>query len=206
MARALKEMLIAGYGKDLAGSTNVIVVDPGNMTVERTREFRRDLREKAGGAKVRVVHNSTARRAFGALWGGREKALDEVLLGPSAVVVGGSGPGAIARVLRDWKKKHKPLRVKGGVAEGEILDGKGVEALADLPGLPELRAMLLSAINGPARGLAVVLSAGAAGLARATKARIDKGGFAADAHQEAGGGAAAPETPATPDTGGAPAS
>ena len=85
MARVLKEMLIAGYGKDLAGSNNLIVVDPGNMTVERTREFRRDLREKAGGAKVRVIHNRTARRAFGALWSGREKALDEVLAGPSAV-------------------------------------------------------------------------------------------------------------------------
>jgi large subunit ribosomal protein L10 len=212
MARALKEMLIAGYGKDLAGSPNVIVFDPGNMTVEKTREFRRDLREKAGGAKVRIVHNSTARRAFGSLWGAREKALDDVLVGPSAVVVGGSGPGAIARVLRDWKKKHKPLRVKGGVAEGEVLDGKGVEALADLPGLPELRAMLLAAVNGPARGLAVVLSAGASGLARATKARIDKGtkeggGFAADAGAAAPE-AAAPEAPAasTPETGGAPAS
>src|SRR5688500_10551278 len=102
MARALKKMLIGTYEKDLAGAASLIVVDPGNMTVERTREFRRDLREKAGGAKVRVIHNRTARRAFGALWGASEKALDEILAGPSAVVVGGSGPGAIARVLRDF--------------------------------------------------------------------------------------------------------
>jgi large subunit ribosomal protein L10 len=195
MARALKKMLIAGYGTDLGDGTMMIVVDPGNLTVERTRELRRDLREKAGGAKMRVVHNRTARRAFAGLYAGQEAMLKDILTGPSAIVVGGSGPGAVARVLRDWKRKHKPMRLKGGVAEGEVLDARGVEALADLPSLPEVRSMLLSAILGSARGLAVALSGLGGGIARATKARIEKGGFAAEAPaggepNESGGGTA----------------
>ena len=52
MARALKLMLIAGYEKDLGGANNLILVDPGPMTVETNRAFRRDLREKAGGVTV----------------------------------------------------------------------------------------------------------------------------------------------------------
>ena len=45
MARALKLMLIAGYEKDLGGANNLILVDPGPMTVETNRAFRRDLRD-----------------------------------------------------------------------------------------------------------------------------------------------------------------
>src|SRR5262245_31913276 len=118
MARALKEMMIKGYEGDLAGSKSVIVVDPGSMTVEKSQEFRKDLRDKAGGARLRVIHNRTGARALGGLYQGKEKALEEVLSGPSAILFGGDGVGPIAKVLRDWKKKHKTLKVKGGVADG----------------------------------------------------------------------------------------
>lgn len=175
MARVLKEMLIKGYEADLGGSKNVIVVDPGSMTVEKNREFRRDLRDKAGGARVRVIHNRTAARALGGLYQGKETVLGDVLSGPSAILFGGDSLGSIAKVLRDWKKKHKTLKVKGGVADGDVLDGKGIEALADLPGLLQLRGMIAQAILGPARGLAVALAAAPGGLARAINQRIEKG-------------------------------
>lgn len=176
MAKALKRMLVTTYEGDLGGSPSVILVDPGSMSVETTQAFRRDLREKAGGARVRVIHNRTARRALGALWAGSEAALDDLLVGPSAILFGGTGPGSIAKVLRDWRRKHKALKVKGGVAEGEVLDAKGVDALADLPDLAQVRSMLLSAILGPARGIAVALRGVPGGLTRAVAARVEKAG------------------------------
>jgi large subunit ribosomal protein L10 len=196
MARALKEMLIAGYEADLAGASNVIVVDPGSMSVEKSQALRKDLREKAGGARLRVIHNRTAARALGGLYRGKEKALEEVLTGPSAILFGGEGLGPIAKVLRDWKKKHKPLKVKGGVADGDVLDGRSVEALADLPGLPQLRAMLASAILGPGRAIAVAMKGAPGAIARGIHQRVEKGGGAppeAGVPPEAG----APDAPAS---------
>jgi large subunit ribosomal protein L10 len=201
MARSLKTMMISTYQADLGDSKNLIVVDLGSMTVEKDREFRRDLREKAGGARVRIIHNRTAMRALAGVYAGREKALEQVLSGPSAVVFGGTGPGSIARVLRDWRKKHKTLKVKGGVADGDVLDSKGVEGLASLPDLPTIRAMLAGAIMAPARGLAVALQGTAAGLTRVVHAR-------AEAKAKEGGesaGPASPEAPASPPAPAAPA-
>ena len=62
MAKALKQMLAAELGVELENSpAGLMVVDPGGMTVETVEAFRGDLREKAGGARMRVIHNRTAR-------------------------------------------------------------------------------------------------------------------------------------------------
>src|SRR5688572_14357354 len=102
--------MIATYEADLAVSKNLVVLDPGSMTVEKTQEFRRDLRDKAGGARMRIVHNRTVARVLNPLYAGNEKALEAVLAGPSALVIAGESLGPVARVLRDWKRKHKPLK------------------------------------------------------------------------------------------------
>lgn len=186
MAKALKHLMVAEYSRAIQAAGGVIIVDPGPMPVERAEALRKDLRELAGGARIKVVHNRTVRRALeGTLYGGHAEALAPVLRGRSAIVFGGAGPISIARVLRDWKRKYKPLHLKGGVAHGEILDGAGVDGLADLPDLPQLRGMLLAALIGPARGLAVSLQAVYGGIARALQARIDKAG--GEAAEEDGG-------------------
>ena len=68
MAKALKFMLSAQLQDALKGSASgLMVIDPGPMTVESAMEFRKDLREKAGGARLRIVHNRTARAAMQSL-------------------------------------------------------------------------------------------------------------------------------------------
>lgn len=189
MAKALKRMIVAEYERELDGLDGVIVLDPGPMTVEASQEFRRDLREKAGGARLKIIHNRTGRLALEhALFGENPAALEEALSGPSAIVFGGDGPIPIAKVLREWKRKFKPLRVKGGVAEGEVLAANEVDGLADLPDLPQMRGMLLSTVLGPARGIASSLQAVYGGIARALQARIDQDGDAADGNDEGGDG------------------
>ena len=190
MAKALKRMMVVEYEQALDGLDGVIVLDTGPMTVEATQAFRRDLREKAGGARLQIIHNRTGRRALeSALFGQDSAVLEEVLHGPSAIVYGGDGPIPIAKVLREWKKKFKPLRVKGGVAEGEVLVAGEVDGLADLPDMPQMRGMLLSTLLGPARGIAGSLQAVYGGIARALQARIDQSGDASsDGNDEGGDG------------------
>ena len=170
-------MMVAEYKVDLEDQSGVIIFDPGPMSVESTEAFRKDLREQAGGARFKLVHNRTAQRALGeTLYSDDPSALDEVFSGRSAIAWGGDGVIPIAKVLRDWKKKFKPLSLKGGVAEGEILDAESVVLLADLPDLPQLHGMLAGAIIGSARGIAASLQGVYGGLARVIQARVDESG------------------------------
>ena len=197
MAKALKHMLASQLGEELEKSpSGLMVLDPGGMTVESVMAFRGDLREKAGGARLRVLHNRTARVAIREQgYDGDVEALNATLTGPSAVVYGGDGPIPIAKVVRDWSKKHKTLRVKGAVADGEVLLEGDAQALADMPDLQQLKGMLAGLLLGSARGIATSLQAVYGGLARCIQARLDEGGFAGDAAPAAD---AAPAEDATP--------
>jgi large subunit ribosomal protein L10 len=187
MAKALKEMMVREYEEALDGEDSVLIVDFGNMTVETVQAFRRDLREKAGGAIAQLVHNRTARQALSkGLFSDDPAVLAGVLRGPSAIVYGGDGAIPIAKVVREWRRKQKDMRLKGGVAYGEVLGDEDLEHLADLPGVPQLRAMMLSAILGPARGIAGSLQAVYGGIARALKARIDKESGGGEASESGG--------------------
>jgi len=176
MAKALKLMLSSQLQDALRESASgLMVIDPGPMPVESVMEFRRDLREKAGGARLRIVHNRTARVAMKSLgYEDSEDAVTGMLAGPSAVVYGGDGPIPIARVVREWRFKFKKLKVKGAVADGEVLSREEAEGLADMPDLPQLRGMLAGAIASPARGIAASLAAVLCGLARVVQAHADE--------------------------------
>ncbi len=198
MAKALKHMLASQLGEELKSSdAGLMVIDPGGMTVESVEAFRGDLREKAGGARLRVIHNRTARVAINEQgYDGDVDGLGAALAGPSAVVYGGDGPIPIAKVVRDWSKKHKALKVKGAVADGEILLEGDAQALADMPDLEQLKGMLAGLVIGAGRGMAVALSGVMGGLARCMQARIDEGGFTGEASEAAPAEAPAEETPA----------
>jgi large subunit ribosomal protein L10 len=195
MAKALKLMLSAQLQDALKDSASgLMVIDPGPMTVESAMEFRKDLREKAGGARLRIVHNRTARAAMQSLQ--YEDSGDDVrtmLAGPSAVVYGGDGPIPIARVVRDWRLKLKKLKIKGAVADGEVMSREDAEGLADMPDLHQLHGMLAGAIASPARGIAASLAAMLSGMARVIQAHVDEqGGVEASDEGEAAPAADAP--------------
>jgi len=60
------------------------------------------------------------------------------------------------------------------VVQGNLVDAKGLAALADLPGLPELRGMLVGMIASPASKLVRLINTPGSQLARVLKAKSDK--------------------------------
>lgn len=177
MAKALKRMMTSQLEASLEGETGLLILETGPMTVENAMALRADLREKAGGARMQIIHNRTARIAMRRRWFDEsEQGLAPMLKGPTAIAFGGDGPISIAKVVRDWKRRWKPLRVKGAVADGELLLEQDADGLADMPDLNQLRAMMLGAVMGTPRGIAVSLSAVYGGIARCLQARVDKDG------------------------------
>ena len=178
MAKVLKQLLAAQLLKAVHGADGAIFVNLGPMTVEQNMKLRGILKQKAG-ARLRVLHNRTAKVALKNA--GFPDKVGTILKGPTAAIFGGEGATVIAKTVIEWMRTDKALVVKGGVADGEFFDAKGVQALARLPDKQTLRAMLAGAIAGPARGIAVILAAPGASLARVFQARIDAKGFAPDA-------------------------
>ena len=93
--------------------------------------------------------------------------------GPTAMGTS-ADPVSAAKVLVNFAKENDKLTIVGGALDGKMLDKAGVEALATLPSLDELRAKLVGLVNAPAAKLARVSQAPAGKLARVIQARADQ--------------------------------
>ena len=177
MPKELKRQMAAEVKVDFDASPNILVVGLGAMTAEQNFELRNTLR--AQGARFRVIHNRASRFALDEA----RKGLADFFTGQTAVAVGTEETEFIpvAKSLVDTAKKQKNLELRGGYVDGELFGAEGFKAFANSPDKPTLRAMLLGAINGTARGIATSLNAVGGGLARCLQERIDKlGGEASE--------------------------
>lgn len=141
--------------KEVLGAySNYIFVDYRGLTVEQISKLRKNLRGKESALKV--FKNNFARVAFDEL---NNKEVAQYLSGPTAIALVKEDANESAKILFDFVKEAPSLVVKGAYVDNEIYDAAQIEALSKLPGKKQLIAMLMSAINGPARKLAGTLQA-----------------------------------------------
>lgn len=140
--------------KILGGYANYVFIDYRGLTVEQITKLRDQLREK--GSQLKVFKNNFARVAFEEM---QNTQVAEYLSGPTAIAMIKEDANESAKILFDFIKDAPTLAVKGAWVDGELYDQAKIEALSKLPGKKQLIAMLMSAINGPARKLAGTLQA-----------------------------------------------
>jgi ribosomal protein L10 len=120
---------------------------PGAGRLSRTdREGDTGLRRefRASGCRYQVVKNTCWACRQGDADGGDREAL---LVGPTAIAYSFEDPAAPAKVAAKIAKAEEKFVIKGGYVDGKALDVKGVEALSNLPGKDELRAMFLATLQ-----------------------------------------------------------
>lgn len=113
------------------------------------------------GVHFQVVKNTLARRA---LEGTDKGVLADHFTGPVGVLISGEDPVATAKTFNAVSKDNQFLEVKAGFFEGDLLDAKGVKAVAELPSKEELQAKLLATILAAPRQVLGVLQAPARDL------------------------------------------
>jgi len=155
-----------------AKMTSAVFVDFQGMTVEEVTKLRDDLRAK--GVDYKVVKNKLVRHALaGAPWLG---GLESALKGMTGIAWSYEEPSAAAKVLKDFVKDNEKLKIKAGVLEGQVLDGKAVQdQLATMPGKNEARAMLPATLQAPAQRLLMLLNNPGGNFVRALQAKAQKG-------------------------------
>ena len=152
--QSAKAAAIEEAKKTFAEYNDFIFADYRGMTVEQISDLRKKLREQ--DAALKVVKNNFARIAFADM---KIDNVSEYLKGPTVVAMSKEDSNVVAKILFDAAKDSQKLAVKGAFVGNELFDAAKIEAFSKVPGRKELIAMLMSAMNGPARKLAATLKA-----------------------------------------------
>lgn len=172
MDRTEKEEVVASLKQTFEDSEIVVVTHYSGLTVADMTDLRGRMRE--AGASFKVTKNRLTRLA---LQGTKFEDLSDLMSGPTALAYS-TDPVAAAKIAVNYSKDNEKLVILGGVFNGQSLDVDGVNALAKLPSLDELRGKLVGMIQTPATRIAGVLQAPAGQVARVIGA-YGQGGEAA---------------------------
>ena len=153
MKRTQKEDKVAALHESFQSAVMVVVTHLTGMTVAETTDLRRRMR--AAGSSFHVTKNRLARIA---LQGTRYEKLDGLFAGPTAVAFS-QDPVASAKAMTEYAKKSAKVSILGGGLGDQQIDLKGVEALATMPPIEELRAKLVGLLQTPAGRMVGVLQA-----------------------------------------------
>lgn len=147
-----KQAVVTEIQEEVLKSESAIVVEYHGLNVDQITQLRANLHE--AGVDFKVYKNTLFRRA---VEGTDFEALTEDLVGPNAVAYGGDAV-APSRVLAEFAKKNKKLKIKTGIVDGEIVNEEEIKALSSLPDHDGMISMLLSTFQAPVRNLAYALS------------------------------------------------
>jgi large subunit ribosomal protein L10 len=150
-----------------AGAGAVVVTHYLGLTVAEMNDLRGRLRKE--GASYKVVKNRLAQKALN----GQGEAAGALFKGPVGMAYA-PDPVSAAKVATQYAKDNEKFTIVGALMGETVLDAKGVDALAKLPSLDQLRAKLVGLIQAPATRIAGVIQAPAAQLARVISAHAAK--------------------------------
>lgn len=154
LTRGQKEVVVVDMTDRLKGAEVVVLTDYRGLSVGHLAKLRTELRKS--GAEFFVIKNSLAKRAM--IEAGITPP-EEMLTGPTALLLVGENLSASAKALQAFMKDHPQLDVKGGIMGEHRLDAKGVKALAELPTRDELLSMFMGVLQAPQTQFVTVLSA-----------------------------------------------
>ena len=147
-----KEAQVKDLAEHMKGAKLILLVDYRGTTVEDDTKLRKELREANGMCKI--TKNNIIKRALDL---NGESALDDVLEGPTAIVIAEEDYVDPLKAIYNFSKENDFYKIKGGIVEGKIMTAEELIALAKLPSRQELLAKLAGALLGNITKLAVAL-------------------------------------------------
>jgi len=172
MKKEAKATAIAELAEMFGRAKVAILTESAGLPVNQVTALRRQLR--AAKAEYRVVKNTLAARASNET---TLAGLKAHFKGPLGIVIGYDDPALPTKILRDFittEKREEKMRMMVGVLEGKVVQAADLVAVAKLPKKEILIAMMLSAMQGPTRGLVYALSGLLSKFVRVISAIQDK--------------------------------
>ena len=147
-----KEEEVKVLAEKLKDAKLVLLTDYRGITVDSVTGLRADLRK--ANTEYRVIKNNITRRALAEV--GIE-GLDNLLEGPTAVVMNNDDYLETAKAIYNYSKANDFYKIKGGVIEGKVMTAEEIITLAKLPSREPLLSMLAGALLANIQKFAVAL-------------------------------------------------
>ena len=160
MERAEKREVVTALHDVFAKTGVVVVAHYAGLTVAQMTKLRSEMR--SAGGRVKVAKNRLVKLA---LEGTDAKGIADLLKGPTCLAFS-EDPVAAPKIAVKFAKANEKFVILGGSMGRTVLDAKGVNSLADLPSLDELRGKLIGLLQAPATKIARTLTEPGAQLAR----------------------------------------
>ena len=153
MNKERKQNYINEMTTQFDSSEAVIVAHYQGLTVKQLDELRSKMREH--GIIFKIKKNRITKLALEKT---RCKDLSNLFTGPTAVALSKDAITS-AKILMNFSKENKNLKILGGIMGNDILDVAGVQNVATLPTLDEARAKIVGILRSPAQKIASILLA-----------------------------------------------
>lgn len=154
MVKKEKEVKVEAIKQVFSENNGLIFTDHTRLTVGDSVTVRDKLAENQ--AYLKVLKNTLALIAAREVFSDIQ--LDQILKGPTSVVVVGEDVAATAKIIKDFAEEHETLQVKGGILEDQLLTAEMIQKIADLPSREVLLTNLAVTLNSPISGLVTTLS------------------------------------------------
>ncbi len=130
----------------------VLLTDYRGINVSDVTELRSKLRTSE--VEYKVIKNNIIRRALEEC---KVEGLEEVLEGPTAVIIGNNDYLDACKAIYEYAKDNDFYKIKGGIIDGKVVSVEEIITLAKLPSKETLISMLAGALLGNISKLAVAL-------------------------------------------------
>lgn len=130
----------------------VLLTDYRGINVADVTDMRAKLR--GTNTEYKVIKNNITRRALEEC---KIEGLEELLEGPTAVILGYDDYLEPSKIIYKFSKENDFYKIKGGIIDGKVVTTEEIITLAKLPSRETLIAKLAGALLGNITKLAVAL-------------------------------------------------
>jgi large subunit ribosomal protein L10 len=168
LERAEKREVVASLQDALGRAGSIVVAHNTGLSVADLTDLR--VQVKQAGGHLKVAKNRLTKLALKETDNADISAL---FTGPT-VIAFADDPMVAPKIAAKFADKNQKYIILGGVMGPTALDADGVKALATLPSLDEMRAILCGMLTQPAQRIATIAQAPGAQIARVLSAYSEK--------------------------------
>jgi large subunit ribosomal protein L10 len=170
ISKARKEEIVTHYVDWIKNSQAVILTEYVGLNMKQIDDLRGKIRE--AGGEFHIVKNTLGKVAFDQ---SGLTSSEKMLQGSTAAAFAFKDAPAMAKIMADFAKLNADyIKIKGGYLEKRVISPVEVSALADMPPLPVMRAILMGTLLAPASKLVRTLAEPARQVASVLKSYVDK--------------------------------
>ena len=147
-----KKEEVANLAAKMKEAKIILLTDYRGINVADVTELRSELRKS--DSEYKVIKNNIIRRALAE--NGIE-GLDDLLEGPTAVIMNNEDYLEAAKAIYNYSKDNDFYKIKGGVIEGKVMTAEEIITLAKLPSKETLLSMLAGALLANIQKFAVAI-------------------------------------------------